>query len=1032
MWLAPAASVQAQSLLGGVVWDPTGQVATGIPIVVENEVTGERFETQSTTLGTYAISGLPAGPYTISVNHESLTSLSTGVRVHEGEKTGLDIFLRVGRDERIVVRTEGTAIALSDGAAGGRFSRHALDALPLSSGRTLQSMLTIVPGVVMTDSTGTLAQFTAGGQRRFANRLTIDGMSADLAVDLTSPGVGQASTGSLPAFSTTGSTQTLVPLAAIGEIEIRTTNAPAEHQRAPGAQTSIVTRSGGDRFNGTAFTDYRPNALAASDWFSNASPTAPQRRTNFWNAGASLGGPVPLGFGERRLYFFASGERQGIERPMTTTYQVPALSLRDSVSSAVRPLLDAFPQPTGPERPGPAGAVTLADLTQEFPIDSKLSALSLRVDGNLTDRHRLFTRINRGTSSGDELDLTQQRRPTFTHWEDAATTTATAGITSIFSSATHDLRMNISAHEGALTASPASYGNAAALPLDLLVPPDVRNNAWVRVVAGNGPGGFTIDGRGAAGRQEQFQLADTWTWLKGRHEWRFGVDFRRVTTSSEAAEHRYYYRFASQADLVAGRVRSIAVERVLPSRTHRDTTAIFAQDTFRLAPRLTLNYGLRYSVRPAPENATGTPPLLLDYAALPEPQLLPEGSRLWKTSWTDLAPQATATYQLSNAAGRETSLRAGWSLVFDEVTSPGANALFAGAPYVSRWTTSGQNFPLTWDASFTTPPEPLGSADLADYYSFDSGLQSPRTHQWQVTFDQSLGPSQRVGLSYVGAAARHLPYWHAHAIGPALRINAVSDDGRSDYHAMLAQYVRRLSNGFQASLSYTWSHAIDLDSGDTLSPLPPPSVVAPSSNRGSADFDRRHVLYATATYRVPGHRTPEWLRPIASDWQIDVSAMYRSGTPLTVTWLRALENEAPQYVLRPDLIENVPLWIPDAASATGTRLNPEAFAAVTEPRQGTLGRNTLRGSPLRQVDLAISRFVRVGERRLTLRVDAFNVLNVANFGPPRTEHTAAGFGRPFQSYADSLGTGTLTGGGLVPVQQVGGPRSIQVSLRFAF
>ena len=88
--------------------------------------------------------------------------------------------------------------------------------------------------------------------------------------------MGEASTGSLPAFSTTGSTQTLVPLAAIGEIEVRTTNAPPEHQRAPGAQTSIVTRAGGDRTSAAAFMDFRPSALAASDWFSNAG-TAPRR-----------------------------------------------------------------------------------------------------------------------------------------------------------------------------------------------------------------------------------------------------------------------------------------------------------------------------------------------------------------------------------------------------------------------------------------------------------------------------------------------------------------------------------------------------------------------------------------------------------------------------------------------------------------------------------------------------------------------------------------------------------------------------------
>jgi hypothetical protein len=1027
-WLALAASVQAQSLLGGVVRDPNGQVATDVTIVVENELTSERFEARSERLGIYELTGLPAGRYTVSVTHDGLTFLATGVPVKSKQKTGLDIHLRVGRDERITVRTAGTSptMVLSDGATGGSFSSRAIEAMPLSNGRTLQSMLAVVPAVVVTDSTGTLAQWTAGGQRRLANRMTVDGMSADLAVDLSNAGVGEASTGSLPAFSSSGSTQTIVPLAAIGEIEVRTTNAPPEHQRAPGAQTAIVTRAGGDRTSGAAFADFRPSALAASDWFSNASATAPKRSVGFWNAGGSLGGPVPLS--SNRLFYYASGERQRIDRPLTTTYQVPALSLRNNVSAAVRPLLDAFPEPNGAELTQGG----LADLRREFPIESRLSAFSLRVDGNLSDRHRLFTRVNRGTSGGDELDALQQPRVSFAHKEAAATNTATAGFTTLFASATHDFRVNMSTHEGTLTAGPADYGDAGALPLDLLVPPAARNDAWVRVQVANGPGGFVIDGRGAGGRQQQFQIADTWTWLKGRHEWRFGVDFRRVTSSTDAAQYRYSYRFFNQAELLQGRARFVTVERALPSQTHRDTTAIFAQDTFRATPRLTFNYGLRYSVRPAPASATDTQPLLLDFAALPGIQTLPEGSRLWKTSWTDLAPQATATYQLSNAAGRETSLRAGWSLVFDEVTSPGANALGAGAPYVSRWTLPAQSFPLTEEALSVPPPEPFSATDLADYYAFDNGLRSPRTHQWQVTLDQALGSAHRVSLAYVGAAARDLPYWHAYPVVPggALRINAFSHDGRSDYNAMIAQYVRRLSRGLQGSLSYTWSHAIDVDSGDTRLPLPPPSLAPPSSNRGSADFDRRHVLYATASYRVPGHRAPEWLRPIASDWQIDVVATMRSGAPLTITSTRSLGDAT--YELRPDPVEDIPVWIADPTGPTGETLNRAAFAAPTELRQGMLGRNTVRSSPLRQMDLSISRFVRVGERRLTLRLDAFNVLNVPSFGPPRTGLDSLTFGRPQQSYADALGTGTLTGGGLTPVQQIGGPRSIQLSLRVAF
>ncbi len=350
--------------------------------------------------------------------------------------------------------------------------------------------------------------------------------------------------------------------------------------------------------------------------------------------------------------------------------------------------------------------------------------------------------------------------------------------------------------------------------------------------------------------------------------------------------------------------------------------------------------------------------------------------------------------------------------MFDEVTSPGANAFGAGAPYVTRRNllptpTVPLALPLTPEVLSTPAPEAFSVDDQNDYYAFDSGLRSPRTHQWQVTLDQALGSVQRIGLAYVGASGTDLPYWHAYSFAKdaAFRVNAFSHDGQSDYHALLAQYVRRLSRGLQASLSCTWSHAIDLDSGDTLTPLPPPSLVSPSSNRGSADFDRRHVVYATASYRVPGHRATEWLRPIASDWQFDVVAMYRSGTPLTVTQTRALENGS-AYQLRPDLVANTPFWIADAVSPTGERLNVAAFATPVL-RQGTLGRNTLRASPLRQLDVSVSRFIRVGERRLTLRVDAFNVLNVPNFGPPNTQIGPDGVltGRPFRSYADALAWG---------------------------
>ncbi len=141
---------------------------------------------------------------------------------------------------------------LSDGSLGVAYSREAIDAMFKSNGEDLQSILIGVLGINVTESVGTLAQFTAMGQRRHSNRITIDGVSADLAIDVAALGLSQAGSGTLPAFATTGGTQTLFSMSAVDEIQIRTTNASSEHARSPGAQTVIVTRSGTDQFKSSS------------------------------------------------------------------------------------------------------------------------------------------------------------------------------------------------------------------------------------------------------------------------------------------------------------------------------------------------------------------------------------------------------------------------------------------------------------------------------------------------------------------------------------------------------------------------------------------------------------------------------------------------------------------------------------------------------------------------------------------------------------------------------------------------------------
>jgi hypothetical protein len=927
-----------------------------------------------------------------------------------------------GRGEYVDVPAPFLTTDPIDGVGSGAvFDRRRIESTPLLNGRTLQSLLSLVPGIVITDSVGTLAQFTAAGQRRTANRMSIDGIDADLSVDARGQGIGEAGSGALPAVSTLGGTQTLIPLEAIEDVQVRTSDAPSEHAKTPGAQTIIVTRAGSERFTGAAFADTRTPQLGAADWFSNANGE-PARRIGSRNVGTSLGGPLL----RRRIFSFGTWEWQQVHRPLFATVPTPSNGVREAASTTARTLLDAFPLPNGQDLGG-----GLAEYSRLIPAASELSSLSLRLDAHLSAKHRVFARLGHGTSSGDWVNDLQRPFVSFSSTEATATNSGTGGLFSIFSSFTHDLRVNVTSHRGSLVAGAASYGEARRLPLGVLGPQEAWD-VWSRVTLFAGPGGFLINGRSGSSAQEQEQIVDTWAFQKGRHAWRFGFDYRRVTASSTPASDRYTYRFNGIADLLQGRVRQVLLNHIDPARARLSSWSAYAEDTFRLAPRLTVDYGLRYGVEPAPQILTRTQPLLFEFGALPDLTPRADGKAMWNTTWTNVAPRVAGTYQLGAAPGRETNMHAGWGLVFDKLTRPGAVAAGGGYPFIWTRVIPSSVFPVSPDRLTVAPPTSFSSADVAQAYVFQTNLRPPRSYEWHVSLDQEIGRAQRLAIGYAGAAGRDLVYWHAYyGSDQTHTVNAYSNDGASSYHALLVEYERRLARGFQARAAYSWSHAIDVDSGETATPNPPPQYISPSSNKASADWDRRHVLHVTASYRLPDPKMSLWLASLASGWQADVVGTLISGAPISVINRRDIGYGT--YTFRPDAAPGVPVWQTDPNSPTGRSLNPAAFPVPGEARQGTLGRNTLRASLLRQVDLTLTRSVPVGNRvSVRLRVEARNVFNVPNFASPQNDQTIAGFGTPFRTYADALGSGTLTGGGLVPPEQVGGPRAIQLGVRLGW
>jgi hypothetical protein len=994
-WLALAAPAAAQSMLGGVVRDPSGQVASDAQLVAQDVVTGQTWEARSNMLGLFAFYHLPPGRYRITATLPPFARFVEVVEVQRRQKKALDIRLRVAGEEITVEGAIPPLSTLADGSAGTSFSRRAIEALPLVQGQTLQAVAALVPGVVITDSTGTLAQFTAAGQRRLSNRLTIDGISADLAVDTAGPGIGEAGSGALPAVSTSGGTQTLVPLAAVEDIQVRTSAAAPEHARAEGAGTVVLTRAGADRLSLSAFAEGRPDALSARDWFANAG-RAPHRKTRMLDLGVAIGGPL----WPRRVQAFVVAERQQIARPLLTSITVPSTSARESSSDAVRSVLDAYPLQTDT-----SGTADVAARAAWFSADSSFSTLSARIDASLSARHRAFVRVNRGRSSGDELapePVPMQPRLTFTHREQTMTNTATAGLSSQWSTVVHELRAAISTHRGTLDASAAP--DSQALPLDVFAPG--ADDAWVAVSLF--AGSVLMHGRTASAAQEQVQIGQTLTIARGRHQWRLGAEYTRARSSADAASQRYAYTFLGIADLQQGRVRQVLVSDAAPAAAQRESIALFAQERVRVAPRLSINLGARYVVQPAPRTRSDVRPALANFDALPRFELREDDGPLWRTV-RRLSPHISGALQLVTADAWQTTLTGGWSLAAGELTAPGMTPFGRGAPYLTTRRIGVTTFPVSAAVLATS-----GVLLPSEHYAFPRDLRTPAVQQWHVSVDQALGHANRVSVGYAGAAGRDLIYRHGYTL-PAVRaiVQAFSNDGVSSYHALLAQYVRRLSRGWHAAVAYTWSHAIDNDSGESPAPLPPPSLVAPESNRGSADYDRRHILHGVTT----------WVLPL--DLQLVATATVQAGAPIDITTNRDLSTGT--YALRVDVVPGVP------ALGSSPTLNFEAFAVPIEARQGTLGRNRYRASTLQQLDLSLSRAMRLGSGVVaTLRIDAFNVLNVANFGAPESRLTRATFGQPYQLQADALGTGTLTRGGLSPVQQLGGPRTVKLGIRLSY
>ena len=1013
--------------LSGTVEDQTGAIVAGAHIALINVAQGSQRLATSNNDGRFVFPSLPPGQYSLTATRDGFAPVEVkNVALNVNDQVALRITLSVGEISQSVEVLEGASLVNESAEVATTVDRQFVANLPLN-GRSFQPLMTLTPGVVQTRvGSNDLGQFSVNGQRADTNYFTVDGVSANTAMS-GSQNQGQTLAGTLPGLTVFGGTNNLVSVDALEEFKVLTSSYAAEFGRSPGAQVSIVTRSGTNSFHGSIFDYVRNDVFDANDWFANRSRlTKPPLRQNDFGGvfhGPILlprfgeGGKQPWYNGRNRSFFFFSYEGLRLRQPVViSNAEVPSINLRQTALPRIQPYLNAFAVPNGPDLGN-----GLAQFSAAYSSPATLNATSLRIDQTFGAKLALFARFNHAPSHSTSRAQTQLSSPRTVAFR---TRTLTFGGTySLTANSNNDLRLNYTENRAGAFLRLDEFGGAVPVPDSALFPSfasPAESQVAFSLLFGLRP--ELRVGSSTTSVQRQWNLVDTLSILVAEHQFKLGIDYRRLNPTFSVSR---YFQQAAFSNATAVRNASVSSLGLLANEDAEPrflNFSAFGQDTWRATQRLTLTYGLRWEVNPAPHGADGNDAytaLGIDNPATIT--LAPQGTPLYHTRYLNLAPRVGIAYMLGQQVGRETVLRAGAGVFYD-MGNAQSTLGFTLPPFSTGFLNPAPaNVPYPLSEAAAQPP-PFPNPPFAFVAAFDPHLKLPRTYQWNIAVEQSLGAAQTVSASYVAALGRELISVRR-LVNPNstfANVQAVRNEASSDYHALQLQFQRRLSRGLQALASYTWSHSLDDASSDFGIGL----------DHAASDFDLRHSFSAATTYDIPAPRSP-WARALFGNWSIDAILRSQSATPVDLI-ARSTILFGETLNIRPDLNSGQPLYLDDPKAPGGRVFNRAAFAIPPLGRQGTLGRNVMRGFPLNQTDFSLRRRFGLGERvSLLFRADVFNLFNHPNFADPVNSLSSGSFGQSNSMFGKGLGSGTF-GAGLSPLYQIGGPRSMQFSFKAQF
>jgi Carboxypeptidase regulatory-like domain/TonB dependent receptor/TonB-dependent Receptor Plug Domain len=1029
--------------ISGRVTDPSDAVIVGADCTVTNLETGVPTTTTTNQDGIYVLSNLRPATYQLAIKKEGFrTVVQPSLQLYVQDAVNENFTLALGPVSETSTVVSDALLQTDSAAVSTVVDQQFVRNMPLN-GRSFQSLIALTPGVVFTSQQLGQGQFSVNGQRSNANYFMVDGVSANFGITI--GGLNQTLGGAIPAFTAQGGTNGLVSVDAMQEFRIQTSSYAAEYGRTPGAQISIVTKSGTNQFHGTVFDYLRNDIFDARNYFDAPPLTKPPLRQN--DFGGTVGGPI---FKDKTFFFF-SYEGLRLRMPQTASDSFLTASARAATSPVYQPVLKALPLPSAnaPLIDPSCDNVTdpcLANINAVYSDPSSLNSTSIRVDHNLTGKVSIFARYSHAPSYSATRFWEEQQ---FSNFDSDA---ATAGVTALLGpTKVNDFRANWGRNGLSFVDRLTDFYGAVAPPASVMYPPSSpfsfeKGQALV-FLESIGDGNMEIrEGAGRSDIQRQINFLDTFSWAVGAHQLKFGVDYRRLNPTVNQGTG--YAAFPTgYADLTAGVATAVLLDASQPVSVSVNNYSLFAQDTWKTTNHLTLTYGLRWEINTPPVSTDSTRPLYAVQGIFDSSPLALVNRPLWRTKFDNFAPRIGAAYQLTP----KTIVRGGFGVFYDLGYGDFGDA-FALYPYQQT------DFlgPLPFDPSSPAYlPPPLSTtinANIIHLSAVDPKLSLPFTLQWNAAVERELGQNQTFTATYVGSDGRRLlreDVVHPPVLlnfGNGGSVNATRNVAYAHYNALQLQFQRRMSHGLQALVSYNLSNSSDLGSTDVsglragnLSEIALPPL-RPS------DFDVRNSAAAAISYEIP---TPSWGRAgsaILKGWAADGLLRVTSAPPINV-YVQGFSPGSGVYVTEVDVVPGHPYWIADPTQPSGRALNPAAFTAPPVGEVGDFPRNELR-SPysINQTDLALRRRFDLTETvKLDVRAEYFNVFNHPMFGIPGSQcnpdafwGVTGGTARPtFGKVCPGISTTNVDAGSggsnaQSSLYALGGPRSAQFTLKLIF